>query len=201
MSMLIREMLNFNMNNKAIFLDRDGTIACDVPYCRRPEDLSCLPTVPEAIKLFNGNGYKVVVITNQSGISRGYFTEETLAEIHNKMEDDLAEHGAHIDAIYYCPHHLEGRIERYRIACDCRKPNPGMLTRAGKELNIDLAQSFMIGDKLSDIQAGQGAGCKTIMVRTGFGAGELENNRVECDYIADDLYDAVEHILNVSRKF
>ena len=112
----------------------------------------------------------------------------------------MAKEDAHIDAMYYCPHHPEAKIEKYRLDCDCRKPKPGMLVKAQQELNIDLKKSFMIGDKLTDIEAGRNAGCKTIMVRTGYGVEELKNNEVECDYIADDLYDAVEHILSLSGR-
>jgi len=119
------------MGNKAVFLDRDGTIAMDVHYCRRPEDFELLPTVPEAISLLNENGFMVVVITNQSGIARGYFTEETLAQIHQKMTGELAKYDARVDAIYYCPHHPDD-------GCQCRKPKTALFFRAAKELNIDF---------------------------------------------------------------
>jgi len=146
--------------NKAVFLDRDGTIARDVHYCRRPEDFELLPTVPEAIKLLNENGFKVVVITNQSGIARGYFTEETLAQIHQKMKDELAKYGARVDAIYYCPHHPDD-------GCQCRKPKTALFLKAAEEHNIDLKNSYMVGDQQMDIDAGKALGCKTALVTTG----------------------------------
>jgi len=146
--------------NRTVFLDRDGTIARDVHYCRRPEDFEILPTVPEAIKLLNENGFKVVVITNQSGIARGYFTEGALAQIHQKMKDELAKYGAWVDAIYYCPHHPDD-------GCQCRKPKTALLLKAAEEHNIALKNSYMVGDQQMDIDAGKALGCKTALVTTG----------------------------------
>ncbi len=145
--------------NRAVFLDRDGTIARDVHYCRRSEDFEILPTVPEAIRLLNENGFKVVVITNQSGIARGYFTEETLAQIHQKMADELAKYGAWVDAIYYCPHHPDD-------GCQCRKPKTALFLKAAGEHNIDLKSSYVVGDMQMDIDAGKALGCKTVLVTT-----------------------------------
>ena len=125
--------------HKTVFLDRDGTIARDVPYCSRSEDFELLSGAAEGIKLLNEHGFKVVVVTNQSGIGRGYFTEKMLAEIHDKMITQLAEHGAHVDAIYYCPHHPDDK-------CECRKPKPKMVLQAARDLDIDLSQSYVIGD-------------------------------------------------------
>ena len=139
--------------HKAIFLDRDGTIARDVPYCSRPEDFELLPDAAEGIKLLNEHGFKVVIVTNQSGIARGYFTEGMLAEIHDKMITQLAEHGAHVDAIYYCPHHPDDN-------CDCRKPKPKMVLQAAIDLDIDLSQSYVIGDNEMDVELARHAGCK-----------------------------------------
>ena len=139
--------------HKAVFLDRDGTIARDVPYCSRPEDFELLPGATEGIKLLNEHGFKVVVVTNQSGIARGYFTERTLAEIHDKMITQLAEHGAHVDAIYYCPHHPDDN-------CDCRKPKPKMVFQAARDLDIDLSQAYVIGDSEMDVELAKRAGCK-----------------------------------------
>lgn len=146
--------------NRTVFLDRDGTIARDVHYCRRPEDFEIFPTVPEAIKLLNENGFKVVVITNQSGIARGYFTEGILAQIHQKMKDELAKYGARVDAIYYCPHHPDD-------GCQCRKPKTALFLKAAEEHNIALKNSYMVGDQQMDIDAGKAVGCKTALVTTG----------------------------------
>jgi D-glycero-D-manno-heptose 1,7-bisphosphate phosphatase len=187
--------------NRAVFLDRDGVITQEPPYyAHKLSELVLLPKSSDAIRLLNENGFLVVVACNQAGIARGYYQEEDAILFNQAMKDNLAREGARIDAMYYCPHHPEAKIERYRVNCNCRKPEPGMLTRAGKELNLDLKQSFMIGDKLSDVEAGKRAGCKTIMVRTGQGAEELKAKNVECDYIADDVYNAVEHIMGMAGK-
>lgn len=145
------------MADRAVFLDRDGTMAEDVSYCRRPEDFRLLPNTARAIKLLNEHCFKVIVVTNQSGVGRGYFTEETLAEIHEKMKRELAREGARVDAIYYCPHHPDDN-------CDCRKPKPGMILRAANDYDIDLKRSFVMGDMPSDIAMGQATGCRTILI-------------------------------------
>lgn len=139
--------------HKAVFLDRDGTIARDVPYCSRPEDFELLPGVAEGIKELNKHGFKVVVITNQSGIARGYFTEEMLARIHDKMLKELAQQGAQVDAIYYCPHHPDDN-------CNCRKPKPEMVFKAALDLDIDLSQSYVIGDNEMDVELARRASCR-----------------------------------------
>lgn len=143
--------------HKAVFLDRDGTIAKDVPYCSRPEDFDLLPGAAEGIRLLNEHGLKVIVVTNQSGIARGYFTEDILTGIHDKMQKGLAEHKAHVDAIYYCPHHPDDN-------CDCRKPKTALLLKAANDLNIDVEQSYMIGDADKDVQLGKAAGCKACLL-------------------------------------
>jgi len=174
---------------KAVFLDRDGTVAKDVPYCSRVDDFDILPTVPQGIRLLNEQGFKVIMITNQSGIARSYFTQETLSLIHQKMKEELAEYGAWIDAIYICPHHPDER-------CECRKPKPAMLLQAAKEMGIDLNISYMIGDDAKDIEAGKAAGCKTILVTTGPNGENIEAQGKNPDNIANSLYEAVEWIAN-----
>ncbi|MCL0060400.1 HAD family hydrolase [Dehalococcoidia bacterium] len=165
-------------------MDRDGTLARDVHYCRRVEDFELLPTVPEAIRLLNTNSLKVVVITNQSGIARGYFTEEILAQIHDKMKQELAKDGAWVDAIYYCPHHPDD-------GCECRKPKTGLFLRAARELDIDLSRSFVVGDVQMDIDAGRALGSKTVLVTTGPQGGIVDPP----DYTAGSLLEAVKWIL------
>ena len=128
----------------------------------------------EAIKLLNDAEIPVVVISNQSGLARGYFPEELLVAVHEKMDRLLAEKGAHVDGIYYCPHHPEGVIEKFRRKCACRKPGTGLLLKASGELDIDLSRSYVVGDKISDIQLAHNAGCTGIMVRTGYGSKELD---------------------------
>lgn len=184
---------------QAVFLDRDGVITQEPPhYTHKLSQLELIPKSADAIRLLNENGFVVIVASNQSGIGRGYYREEDAILFNPAMKENLAKDSTYIDAIYYCPHHPEAEIERYRVDCNCRKPKPGMLLRAKEEMNIDLKQSFIVGDKLTDIEAGERAGCRTILVRTGHGVEELKSNQIECDYIADDLYDAAEHILYLS---
>jgi histidinol-phosphate phosphatase family protein len=143
--------------NRAIFFDRDGTIAVDVQYCRRPEDFKLFAETPKVIRALNKQGFKVIIVTNQSGISRGYFDESTLEKIHKKMKADLARKGAHIDGIYYCPHHPDDN-------CSCRKPKPALILQAAADCDIDLENSFVVGDLPKDIDLGKAAGCHTILI-------------------------------------
>jgi D,D-heptose 1,7-bisphosphate phosphatase len=170
--------------HKAVFLDRDGTIARDVPYCSRPEDFELLPEAAEGIRLLNESGYKVIVITNQSGIARGYFTEEMLKMIHQRMKTALARFGASIDGIYYCPHHPDN-------GCDCRKPKPGLALKAAQEHDIDLAESYFVGDKMHDVESGHAASCRTVLISP---LGEVENSSADSpvrpDYIARNMAQA-----------
>ena len=162
---------NLKNKQKAIFLDRDGTINKYVGFLRSPEELELLPDAAEAIKLINTSGYLAVVITNQPVIARGEVTWEGLGEIHNKMETELGKQGAYLDGIYFCPHHphkgYEGEITELKFDCDCRKPKPGLLFKAAEDLNIELKNSYMIGDSDSDVQAGESAGCKGIRIEEG----------------------------------
>jgi len=184
--------------DRAVFLDRDGVITQEPPhYTHRLDQLKLIPRSAEAIRLLNENRFLVIVVSNQSGVARGYYREKDAILFNQAMKEKLEKDGAYIDITYYCFHHPEAKIKRYRVDCNCRKPKPGMLKRAEKELNIDLKHSFLIGDKLSDIEAGKSAACKTIMVRTGHGVQELKNREIICDYIANDLYDAVEYILHL----
>lgn len=159
---------NLKNKQKAIFLDRDGTINKYVGFMTNIDDFELLPGVTEAIRKINSSGYLAIVVTNQPVIARGEVTFEQLDEIHNKMETLLGQEGPYLDAIYFCPHHpdkgFEGEIPELKIDCDCRKPKPGMLLRAAEDFNIDLNQSWMVGDGKNDIKAGQNAGCKTAMI-------------------------------------
>ncbi|MFC1900283.1 D-glycero-beta-D-manno-heptose 1,7-bisphosphate 7-phosphatase [Chloroflexota bacterium] len=182
--------------SKAVFLDRDGVITLDPPhYAHRLDQLALIPGTGEAIRLLNENGYSVIVVTNQAGIAYGYYQEEDAVSFNKAMEEKLAEDGASIDAIYFCPHHIEAKVEKYRLACNCRKPEPGMLLKAEKEQGIDLKESYIVGDKLTDIEAGKRAGCKTILVKTGYGREVAQNEKVDCEFIAEDLCEAVNFIL------
>lgn len=173
--------------HRAVFLDRDGTIARDVHYCRRVEDFEILPRVPEAIRLLNQRGYKIVVITNQSGIARGYFSEATLSLIHRKMVTTLEQSGAHIDAVYVCPHHPDE-------GCDCRKPSPTLIVKAAADIGIVLDQSYMIGDDPKDVKAGRAARCRTILL-TADPARHGDELPGICDHTAADLFEAVGWLL------
>ena len=180
-------MTSIFKKNKAVFIDRDGTIARDVPYCSKPEDFELLPDVIEGICALNQAGYKIVIITNQSGVGRGYFTEEMLGRIHEKMIDDFKKGNARIDGIYYCPHHPSAN-------CDCRKPKPTMFLRAAKDLNIDFNHSYMVGDMSQDIEAGQKVGCKTVFVEGGSQPADTPLD-TQPDYFVGSFAEAVEWIL------
>jgi D-glycero-D-manno-heptose 1,7-bisphosphate phosphatase len=164
-----RKTENGKPNRRAVFLDRDGTINVEKDYLHRPEEFEFIPGAPEAIAMLKDAGYLVVVVTNQSGVARGYYGEADVERIHHHMDELLAAYGTSVDGYYFCPHHPEKGLGAYLTDCDCRKPLPGMLLMAAAELAIDLAASWMIGDKLADMEAGRGAGCATALVLTGYG--------------------------------
>lgn len=159
---------NLRNKQKAVFLDRDGTINKHIGFVRKPEEFELLPDVAEAIKRINSSGYLAIVITNQPVIARGEVTWAGLQEIHNKMETLLGAEGAYLDGLYYCPHHphkgYEGEIPEMKIDCDCRKPNPGLIFHAAEDFNVELSESWMIGDSSNDIGAGKNAGCRTVLI-------------------------------------
>ena len=181
--------------NKAVFLDRDGTIVEDVGYLNSPEQLQFIPGSIEAIKMLNEAGYKVVVITNQAGVARGLITENMLQTIDKTLHNWILNGGAHLDGVYYCPHHPEHGVYPYKQACECRKPHPGLIKRAHRDLKIDLAQSYMIGDKATDLEAGKRAGTKTIFVTTGRGPEEKSKFKYKPDNLSENLRQAVDWIL------
>lgn len=184
------QAMNLSKPQKAIFLDRDGTINKHIGFLQKPEEFELLPGVAEAIKKINSSGYLCVVVTNQPVISRGETTVYGLRKIHNKMETELGKVGAYINALYYCPHHphkgYEGEVPELKIDCECRKPKPGMLLRAAEDFNIELESSWMIGDGSNDIGAGKAAGCKTALIGT---------EDLGQDVTVGCLLDAVEEIL------
>jgi D-glycero-D-manno-heptose 1,7-bisphosphate phosphatase len=152
---------------KAIFLDKDGTLISDIPYNVDPSLITLEPSAAEAIRQWKEQGYLVIVVSNQSGIARGYFNESAMEKIILRLQELLQQEGADLDAFYYCPHHPEGYVAPYARLCDCRKPEPGMLLQAAREWNINLNESWMIGDILHDVEAGNSAGCKTILIDNG----------------------------------
>ncbi|MBW1823854.1 MAG: HAD family hydrolase [Deltaproteobacteria bacterium] len=184
----------------AVFMDRDGTISEEVGYLNELDQLRLIPKSVEAIKLINESGLMAIVITNQSGVARGYFTEEMVHRVHEKMEKLLDERDVHLDGIYHCPHHPEGVVESYRKTCNCRKPASGLLKKASKDHGIDLAASYIVGDKLIDIELAYKVGAKGILVLTGYGKDELEKindvPEIRPAYVADTLFDAAKWIIN-----
>lgn len=182
-----------------VFLDRDGTVNEEVGYLYEAKKLTLISGAARAIRRLNVFGLPVVCVSNQSGVARGYFSIDSVYEVNQKLEKLLAAEGAYLDRIYFCPHHpTEGQYP-YRVNCDCRKPGSGMLEKAADELEIDLERSFLIGDRLSDIQTAQNAGLKAILVLTGYGRSELENIKNQTslhpDYICEDISAAVDWIL------
>ena len=181
----------------AVFLDRDGVINEEVGHISDPRHLRYIPHVARAIRKLNERAIPVVVVSNQSGVARGYHTDEQVEIIHEAISAELKKEGARIDRFYYCPHHPTEGKGAYLVACDCRKPRPGLLLQAAKELHLDLSRSVMIGDKKSDIEAGHAADTRTILVRTGDGAREHAawNESFNPTHVARDLREAVEWLL------
>jgi len=182
-----------NSKRRAVFLDRDGTIAEEVGYLNHLSRFQLFPFAGPAIRRLNEAGWPVIVVTNQSGATRGFFPETLIHQVHDRMVAELAAQGARIDGVYYCPHHSEQR-------CDCRKPKPGLLERAAREHGLEMAGSFVVSDRYADVQMGQSVGCSGILVLTGYGRGEYEWNRGnwprQPDAVVENLTAAVDRILN-----
>jgi D-glycero-D-manno-heptose 1,7-bisphosphate phosphatase len=172
----------------AFFLDRDGAMNVEVNYLNRPEDLILIDGVPAALRRARAAGWATVVITNQAGVGRGYFDETTLAAIHERLVALLAEHGVQLDGIYACIHHPDA-------GCLCRKPQPGSIRQAAADLDLDIARSWMIGDRESDLEAGRRAGCRAALVLTGYGETTLKQGS-PADLVAPDLPSAIDCILD-----
>jgi D-glycero-D-manno-heptose 1,7-bisphosphate phosphatase len=179
----------------AIFLDRDGVIIEDTHYLASPDQVRLVPGSADAIAALNRAGWVVVVITNQSGVARGLFAPADVDAVHTHLSDLLAGYGARIEGFYYCPHYPSADVPAYRVDCACRKPKPGMLLRAADDLGLDLEQSWMVGDRESDLEAGAAAGTRTVLVRTGYGATAdataFDRTRLNLEVVASDLADAV----------
>ncbi len=183
----------------ALFLDRDGTLTEEVGYVNHPARLRLLPRSAEAIRRLNQAGVAAVVVTNQAGVARGYFSEDVLHAVNAALVARLKEAGAHLDGIYVCPHHPTEGEPPFRTLCECRKPKPGLLQRAAAELGLDLRASTLVGDKASDLVPAHLVGARAVLVLTGYGLGEWEYRRdrfeTPPDHVADDLLDAVEWTL------
>jgi D-glycero-D-manno-heptose 1,7-bisphosphate phosphatase len=188
------------MPRRAVFLDRDGTLVEEAGYLDRLERLVFFPYSVDAVRLLNRADLAVVIVTNQAGIARGIFKETFVAEAHRHIRERLAAGGARIDAFYYCPHHPEAAIEAYRQSCDCRKPQPGLLKRAAADLGLDLSQSFVVGDRWHDLEAGHRVGARGVLVRTGYGKTEesAPQPRVVPSAVVNNVMEAVSWILRAS---
>jgi D-glycero-D-manno-heptose 1,7-bisphosphate phosphatase len=181
-----------NERRPAAFLDRDGTINEDAGYIDRLERFVIYPFAIDAIRLLHRAGYLVVVMTNQGGVAQGLHTEETVAELANYMAERARQGNTRIDGHYYCPHMPDAAVEKYRVDCDCRKPKPGLALRAAADLNLDLTQSVVIGDRWRDLAVARHIGARAILVRTGYGASEERNPLPDlaADVVCDNLIDA-----------
>ena len=194
---------------RAILLDRDGVINAMVYHPEfglvdspaNPEEFKLIPGAAEAIRRINEMSFLAIVISNQPGVAKGKFTTDLLEATMRKMHSDLADHGARLDAVYYCLHHPDAALDAYRQICDCRKPKPGLLYQAAEEWNLSLEKCYFVGDGITDVQAGQRAGCKTFLVngRKCYLCDELSRRQVEPDYIGKDLADAVEAISRLEK--
>jgi D-glycero-D-manno-heptose 1,7-bisphosphate phosphatase len=184
----------------AVFIDRDGTLSQEIGYVNHASRFRLFPFAVDAIRLVNRSGRLAVLVTNQAGVARGYFPETTIASVHDAVSAAMARGGAHLDAIYYCPHHPSVGEPPYRLDCDCRKPRPGLLHRAERELGADLARSCVIGDRLGDLELAWSVGATAVLVKTGYGRGELENHAARWprppDIVAENLLHAVELVLS-----
>jgi D-glycero-D-manno-heptose 1,7-bisphosphate phosphatase len=182
----------------AIFMDRDGTLSHEVGYVNHLSRFRLYSWTVDAVRLINRSGFLAVVVTNQAGVARGYFPESLVHDVHASLRASLAGGGAHLDAVYFCPHHPSVGEPPYRLDCDCRKPRPGLLRRAERELDVDLGHSWVIGDRLGDLKLAWSVGARGALVKTGYGLGEWErdvrNHEQAPDLVAENLLEAVERI-------
>jgi D-glycero-D-manno-heptose 1,7-bisphosphate phosphatase len=179
----------------AIFMDRDGTLSYEIGYVNHPSRFRLFPYAVDAVRAVNRSGFLAVMVTNQAGVARGYFPEAVVHEVHAGIEAAMAAGGARLDGIYYCLHHPSAGVPPYRKDCDCRKPRPGLVQRAAKDLGIDLSRSFVVGDRLGDLQLAWNVGARGVLVKSGYGLGELTYHAPAWprppDLVAEDLLEAV----------
>lgn len=185
--------------NKAIFIDKDGTLIEDVPYNIDPDKIKLYPEVGSALKHLKKAGFRLVVISNQAGVAKGLFKEEDLEEVEKVLAKMLERYNVVLDSFYYCPHHIEGKVEEYAIDCSCRKPKAGLLTKAAADLNIELSKSWMLGDILNDVEAGNRAGCKTILIDRGNETEWLINEYRKPDFTVKDMKEASKKIRELAK--
>jgi D-glycero-D-manno-heptose 1,7-bisphosphate phosphatase len=188
--------------NRAVFLDRDGTLIEEVGYLDRVDRLRLFPETVDALRALQRAGLRLIIATNQSGIAQGLFTETFVRDLHDDLTQRLAQGGVRLDGIYYCPHHPEAKLAAYRTQCDCRKPGAGLLRQAARDLDLDLARSYMIGDRWRDLRAGMACGGAGVLVRTGYGETEARHppKGVHADVVVDNLAAAASWILLRERS-
>jgi len=189
---------------RAVFIDRDGTISEEVGYINHPSRFRLFPYAADAIKHLHDNGWLAILVTNQAGVARGYFSEEMIQTVHSVLSTELARNGARLDAIYYCAHHPSVGVPPYRFDCDCRKPKPGLITRAAQDFDVDVNKSWMAGDRYSDVELARNAGLKSAFVLSGYGLGEWEHQRAgwieSPDLVAQNLLEAVHQIVSKDSR-
>src|SRR5687767_14144054 len=187
------------MKRQAVFIDRDGTISEEVGYVNHPSRFRLFPYAAEAIRLLNEHGWLAIVVTNQAGVARGYFSEDVIVSVHDQLKRDLQAGSARLDAIYYCAHHPSVGEPPYRLDCDCRKPRTGLIDRAAVDFDIDLQRSWMVGDRYGDVELARNAGLHSAFVLSGYGRGEWEFQRsawkLEPEVVAENLLDVVRIII------
>jgi D-glycero-D-manno-heptose 1,7-bisphosphate phosphatase len=187
------------MKKPAVFIDRDGTISEEVGYVNHPSRFRLFPYSADAIRILNANGWLAIVITNQAGVARGYFSEAVIEKIHGQLKGDLQNESARLDAIYYCIHHPSVGEPPYRLECDCRKPKTGLIKQAVQDFEIDLDASWMVGDRYSDVELARNAGLRSAFVLSGYGRGEWEYQRDgwqhRPDLVCENLLEAVKSIV------
>ena len=192
------------MKKPAVFIDRDGTISEEVGYVNHPARFHVFPYSAEAIRKLNDNNWLAILVTNQAGVARGYFSEDVITTVHDQLNKELATQKARLDAIYYCAHHPTVGEPPYRLDCDCRKPKVGLIKRATTDFDIDLKSSWMIGDRYSDIELARNAGLRSAFVLSGYGRGEWEYQRsawkLEPDLVCENLWEAVQSILSLNHE-
>jgi len=192
------------MKKPAVFIDRDGTISEEVGYVNHPARFHVFPYSAEAIRKLNDNNWLAILVTNQAGVARGYFSEDVITTVHDQLNKELATQKARLDAIYYCAHHPTVGEPPYRLDCDCRKPKVGLIKRATTDFDIDLKSSWMIGDRYSDIELARNAGLRSTFVLSGYGRGEWEYQRsawkLEPDLVCENLWEAVQSIFSLNHE-
>ncbi len=187
------------MGTRAVFLDKDGTLVEDIPYNVNPSLLRLADGAVAGLRMLQEAGYELIVVTNQSGVARGFFSEQDLLPLNERLRDLLLAAGVVLTGFYYCPHHPQGKVRNYAIDCSCRKPQPGMLMRAANEHNLDLAASWMVGDILNDVEAGNRAGCRTILLNNGHETEWDLSSPRRPDYMVKDLAEAARAIIGIDN--